>query len=151
SYLIERLGPGGASAGLLESRLDREKDPSTRAGLILALGGFDPDRQPRATREWLLGRLEQLYRDDPDPGGPGAADWLLREWHAADRADRADRELESRRPRGARQWYVNSQGQTLTAVPAPKPFTMGEGAKRHDEQIDHPFAIATKEVTVEQF
>ena len=50
-----------------------------------------------------------------------------------------------------RAWYVNSQGQTMVIVRGPVEFEMGEGASQHPERIGHNFAIATKEVTVEQF
>ena len=62
-------------------------------------------------------------------------------------------------------WYVNGQGQTLVVVPGPVEFWMGsppteEGRERgpegtnefrHWQRIGRSFAIASKEVTVEQF
>ena len=50
-----------------------------------------------------------------------------------------------------RGWYINSQGQTMVIVRGPVEFDMGEGKSQHRERIGHSFAIATKEVTVEQF
>ena len=62
---------------------------------------------------------------------------------------------------GARPWQVNGQGQTLVVVPAGAPFWMGspgdEGGRMatneplHRVRIPRSFAIAAKEVTVEQF
>jgi formylglycine-generating enzyme required for sulfatase activity len=52
---------------------------------------------------------------------------------------------------GRRQWYITSQGQTMVVVANPGDFLMGEGKERHRQQISHSFAIASKEVTVEQF
>jgi formylglycine-generating enzyme required for sulfatase activity len=62
-------------------------------------------------------------------------------------------------------WYVNGQGQTLVVIPGPVEFWMGsppteEGREgivgalpevRHWRRIGRSFAIASKEVTVEQF
>ncbi len=60
-----------------------------------------------------------------------------------------------------RDWYVNGQEQTYTVVRRPKEFTLGSPATEpgripvnepaHRKQIGRSFAIATKEVTVEQF
>ena len=50
-----------------------------------------------------------------------------------------------------RRWYINSQGQTMVIVPGPVEFEMGESKTQHRERIGHSFAIASKEVTVEQF
>jgi hypothetical protein len=63
------------------------------------------------------------------------------------------------------QWYVNGQGQTMVVIPGPVEFMMGSppseagrksGAEgrletQRWEQLDHSYAIASKEVTVEQF
>ena len=39
----------------------------------------------------------------------------------------------------------------MMVVPKPGEFWMGEGDERHRRRIDRSFAIASKEVTVEQF
>ena len=93
----------------------------------------------------------QLYRDDPDPGIHGAAEWLLRQWQASDELKEIDKGLATGKVEGKRQWYVNRQGQTMVVVPKPGEFWMGEGKERHRQQIGRSFAIASKEVTVDQF
>jgi formylglycine-generating enzyme required for sulfatase activity len=59
-----------------------------------------------------------------------------------------------------RDWYVNGEGQTYAVVHDPKEFTLGSPATEsgrfadetaHPKRIGRSFAIATKEVTVEQF
>ena len=50
-----------------------------------------------------------------------------------------------------RRWYINGQGQTMVVVANSGEFWMGEGTERHRVQIGRNFAIASKEVTVEQF
>jgi formylglycine-generating enzyme required for sulfatase activity len=73
----------------------------------------------------------------------------------------ADADLMKLRDRGYRRWYVNSQGQTFAVIEDPVEFRMGS-PPTDTERIaaDEPpnrmviprcFAIATKEVTVEQF
>ena len=88
----------------------------------------------------------QLYRDDPDAGLHGAADWLLRQWGQGDELKEIDREwAEDKRRReekleqirkglaeasGRREpadagfpgayWYVNGQGQTMVVIPEPR-------------------------------
>ena len=82
SYLIERLGKGGADASEIVKRLDAElePDPSVRRALVLALGDF-PDKQlPASQRERLLPKLKRMYEDDTDPGIRAALQWLLGQW-----------------------------------------------------------------------
>jgi formylglycine-generating enzyme required for sulfatase activity len=62
-----------------------------------------------------------------------------------------DKELATGKVQGKRQWYVNGQGQTMVVIVHAGEFWMGEGAKRHPQRIGRSFAVASKEVTVEQF
>ena len=58
------------------------------------------------------------------------------------------------------QWYVNGRGQTMVVIPGPVEFLMGspptevgreEDEPQHKKRIGRSFAIAAREVTVEQF
>ena len=58
------------------------------------------------------------------------------------------------------QWYVNSQGQTMVAIPGPVTFMMGSPLKeagrydnetQHKKQIRRTYVVADKPVTVEQY
>ena len=113
--------------------------------------------------DWTT-KLLDLYRNDPDPGIHGASEWLLRQWRNENQIQVIDKELgklplptlrvdqgEASSKGNIRGWYVNSQGQTMVIVPGPVEFQMGEGKTQHRERIGHSFAIASKEVTVEQF
>jgi len=97
--------------------------------------------------QWLM----PIYRDDPDPGIHGAAEWLIRQWQAADKLKEIGKELATGKVDGQHQWYLNRQGQTMVIVPKPGAFWMGEGQERYQSRIDLDFAIASKEVTVDQF
>jgi serine/threonine protein kinase/formylglycine-generating enzyme required for sulfatase activity len=151
SWLIERLGPGGASPRLLEGRLDQEPDPSVRRALILALGGFGPDRLLPGERDRLTSRLARLYAEDPDPGIHAAAEWLLRRWQRPDELGETTGRLATGRAEAGRDWYVNREKQTLAIVRGPVEVWIGEGKRRQRQRIEHSFAIAAKEVTVEEF
>ena len=154
SFLIERLGPGGVAAKVLTSRLKEEKDVSVKRAILLSLGGFGLDRLSEAERQALIPLLGKLYRADPDAGIHSAAEWLLRKWGITER-------ITSKMPwNNVHRWYVNGQGHTMMMAPAPDTFLMGlrpnelskvEGHERHPVRIGRAFAIASKEVTVEQY
>jgi len=151
SYLIDRAGPAGVDAKVLISRLDREKEVSTRRAILLSLGQYGPDRLSQDLRLNILAQLLHLYRDDPDPGIHGAAEWVLRQWQVVDQLKEIDKGLATGKVEGKRQWFINHQGQTMMVVANAGEFWMGEGKERHRKQIGRSFAIASKEVTVEQF
>jgi formylglycine-generating enzyme required for sulfatase activity len=151
SFLIDRLAPGGVDPKALLSRFDQEPDVSIKRAILLSLGEFGLDRLPPVERQNLFPRLERLYRDDPDGGIHGLAEWLLRQWQADDKRKEIDRELATGKVEGDRQWYVNRQGQTMVVVPKGGVFRIGEGGVRHKRRINRGFAIAAKEVTVAQF
>jgi serine/threonine protein kinase/formylglycine-generating enzyme required for sulfatase activity len=150
SYLIDRLGRGGAAAAELEALLTENGDVSVRRSALLALGEFDEDRLPLPERERLAARLVELYQDDPDPGVHGAADWLLRQWGQSGRLAELGHALAGERTKGSRRWSVNAQGQTMVLVP-PSQFQRGMGEGRTQIRIDHGFAIAAREVTIAEF
>jgi formylglycine-generating enzyme required for sulfatase activity len=151
SYLIDWLGPGGVGAKVLTSRLEEEKEVSARRAVLLSLGEYGLDRLSQDQRLKLLPRLLALYRDDGDPGIHGATAWLLRQWRAADRLTEIDRELATGKVEGDRSWFVNRQNLTMVVVAHADEFWMGEGGKRHRRPVGRSFAIASTDVTVEQF
>ena len=67
-----------------------------------------------------------MYREDPDAGIHGAAEWTLRQWKQQVKLAEADaRTEETRQERSDRRWFVNSQGQTFAMIDGPVEFTMG--------------------------
>jgi formylglycine-generating enzyme required for sulfatase activity len=134
-------------------------ETSMRRALILALGtsaGLSPgDREP------LVGKLLDLYRNDPDAGIHGAAEWTLRKWGQQANLKELDAQLMGRKEWGDRRWFVNGQGQTFSVIEGPVEFHMGSPAaeaERNDTMesylrmvIPRRFAIAAKEVTKEQW
>ena len=133
---------------------------SERRALILALGGYDPDELSPDKREPLVEHLLEMYRNNPDAGIHGAAEWMLRRWKQKEKLAAIDVELKKLKDRGNRRWYVNSEGQTLAVIEGPVEFSMGsphsepdrrDSENLHRKRISRRFAVATKEVTVEQY
>jgi formylglycine-generating enzyme required for sulfatase activity len=151
SYLVERLAPGGAGPGLLERQLDRERTPSVRAALVLALGGFGGDGLAPRERDRLAAKLGGVYADDADPEVHAAAEWLLRRWGRADGLREADERLALLGEAPGRGWYVNRERQTMVIVRGPADSWRGDRNNRTGQRIGHSFAVAAKEVTVEEF
>ena len=84
--------------------------PRVRRALILALGTYGTETFSPGEREPLIAKLLDLYRNDPDAGIHGAAEWALRQWKQDDKLEAADAELSQLKDRGERRWFVNGQG-----------------------------------------
>ncbi len=136
-------------------------ETSMRRALILALGTYGTEGLSSGERELLISKLLDLYRNDPDSGIHGAAEWTLRQWKQDENLRNLDAELSKLKDRGNRRWYVNSQGQTFAVIEGPVEFRMGSPPTEPDRivgnetprrmRIPRRFAIAAKEVTVQQF
>ena len=146
-----------------KSRMDAilfHPETSERRALILALGRYNLDELSPDKPEPLVEHLRKMYRNDPDAGIHGAAEWTLRRWKQEEALKEADAELQKLKDRGERRWYVNSEGQTLAVIEGPIEFSMGSPVSEpdrdswetpHRQPINRRFAIATKEVTKEQY
>jgi formylglycine-generating enzyme required for sulfatase activity/tetratricopeptide (TPR) repeat protein len=136
---------------------------SMRRALILALGTYGTEGLSPGERESLAGKLLELYRTDPDSGIHGAAGWTLRKWGQQDKLKEADAESMKVKDLGGRRWFVNSQGQTFAVIEGPVEFRMGSPPTDTDRvdfnrvetprrmRIPRRYAMAAKEVTIEQF
>lgn len=137
-------------------------DPTTslRRALILALGTYGREGSPDDQRSRLTAKLLDVYRNDPDAGIHGAAEWTLRQWSGQERQRVGQSELSTIKVRDDRRWFVNGEGHTFAVIEGPVDFHMGSPANEsgrdrneHDHEVTIPrrFAIATKEVTTEQY
>jgi formylglycine-generating enzyme required for sulfatase activity len=181
SFIVNRLGPLGADPRILAAELARIDSPAThhpppatqlmdavlfhpatsiRRALILAIGTYGTERLAAGDREPLVGKLVDLFRNDPDAGIHGAAEWTLRQWKQQAKLTSLDAESSKLKNRGNRRWYVNSHGQTFAVIEGPVEFRMGSPPTelyRENDDILHRcliprrFAIAAKELTVEQY
>jgi eukaryotic-like serine/threonine-protein kinase len=181
SFIINWLNPLGADAKLVVAELDRLGSPATRhappatrkmdailfhpetsirRALILALGTYGPEGLSLGDREPLADKLLDLYRNDPDAGIHGAAEWTLGEWGLQGKLKGVDNGLTKVKDRGNRRWFVNGQGQTYAVIEGPVEFGMGSPPSEPDRDADEVphrriiprrFAVAEKEVSVEQY
>ncbi len=86
------------------------RETSQRRALLQALGTFSPQRFPSGERNSLTGKLLDLYRDDPDAGIHGAADWTLRKWGYQDKLNDVDAQLMKVNDWGNRRWLSMVKG-----------------------------------------
>ncbi len=152
------------TAGLPSSPMDAilfHPETSTRRALILALGTYGTDDFSPGERQPLIEKLLKQYENDPDSGIHGAAEWTLRKWGQLAKIADVNARLLKQKYRSGRRWFVNTQGQTFVKVEGPTKFQMGSPASepdrvagnetRHRRVIPRRFAIAAKEVTVEDY
>jgi len=181
SFIVNWLSPLGGDPAILAAELDGidpnasptpaqaqqlmdavlfQPETSMRRALILALGAYSTEGLSSGERELLIGKLLALYRNDPDSGIHGAAEWTLRQWKQQEKLLAADAALMKRKDRGDRRWLVNSQGQTFALIEGPVEFTMGSPQAepgRDSDEVSHRrliprrFAIAAKEVSFSQY
>jgi serine/threonine protein kinase len=146
-YLIDRIQPIGVDPRILIKRLREETDPAVRRAIIVVLAdyrGFGLSGEEKAT---LAQGLLQTFETDPDPGVHSAADLLLRRFGYAQQIDQVSKRLESKKPVGGRQWYIDPEGYTMVVIdPRGKDPALSCGRR-----LDRVFAMANREVTVQQF
>jgi hypothetical protein len=138
---------------------------SIRRALLLTLGEYDPSKLPRQLHDQLLSQLTQAYSTETDPGFHSAIEWLFRKWGQQDQLVVNHPDAQSGNVEDSLSWSVNGQGHTMIKIPGPVMLTMGsprdesgrEGGtekqteRQHERLIKRTWAIASKEVTVEQF
>ena len=160
SYLVHRFGALRADIEVILKRLDEEQETSIRRALLLSLGEFRNDDCPSDRRKLWIDKLLAWYRDDPDPGIHGAAEWLLCRWGQESELSQIDEKLATGGGDERLGWYVTGQGQTMVVIPGPVEFLMGSppdekerhaDERLHRRRIGRSYAIASKETTVEQF
>ncbi len=168
SYIIHWIGPLEGDPKTITQRFDAEPDVTIRRAIVIMLGEFSEMQLSSAQRQHLIEKLLDVYENEPDAGLHGAVEWLLRKWGQGKRLEVVieklksdDEQLQSRKASNKRQWYVNTQKQTFVIVDArEKWFWMGSPESepdrypeesQHRRRIGRRFAIATTEVTKEQF
>jgi hypothetical protein len=141
-HLLHGFGPCRVDPAVLAAELG-SADDAVRAALLLALGDYTPGAIPDPLPASLRDRAAALLRDDPDPGVHSAAEWLLRRWGAEATPVRLSfGEALARKAR----WCTTEEGQTLALIGFPP-----DAARAPGGAALAPFALATTEVTVEQF
>ena len=131
SFIVNWLSPLGADPETLAAELDRidpnakptpaqgqqkmdailfHPETSMRRALILALGTYGTEGLSPGEREPLIGKLLDLYRNDPDAGIHGAAEWTLRKWGQQEKLKELDAQLMKVKDWGDRRWYRQQAG-----------------------------------------
>ena len=104
--------------------------------------------------------MVEVHQNDADGGVHSAAELLLSRWGYADRLKNNEAAFAAGSAGLARRWYVNPAGQTIVLIDGPIEFEMGSRPTDPNGQMDEPvrrvqiprrFAIAAKEVTIDQF
>ena len=165
SYLIHWLSARGADPQLIIDRYPQETDVTAQRALLLCLGEFEESDLPQRQRQLFTELLLNVYRKHPDAGLHAASEWLLKQWGQTKLIAKIDNQTQQTEEQLAaesepqRQWYINSQGQTFVILDA-EAFMMGSPEDEvgrlkmeaiHQRQIGRRFAIATKEITKEQW
>ena len=156
-----RTGEGSSAPTTAMDAVLLDRETSRRRAVMLALGTYDREKISPGERESLTGKLLDLYRNDPDAGIHGAAEWVLRRWGYQAQLEAIDLELSRLKDTGSRRWFVNSQGQTFAMIDGPVEFRMGSPITETERNpgfetqrriaIPRSFAIASNEVTKPQF
>ena len=163
--LIDTLADSGLAPQVLLDGLNRPGlDTAQRQAILLALAEA---RQSASTYQTHAGFLETAatwFLQDPDPGVHSAALLLLRRWKREDLAERRPAEPVPATgvlaTRVERRWENGPNGHTFAILPGPLEFWMGSpksetgragSEERHYRRINRSIAVATMEVTADQF
>jgi formylglycine-generating enzyme required for sulfatase activity len=136
---------------------------------LLALYRDDPDAGLHSAIDWLLrqkwGKAKELIGIDvalaESARGQVVARGLAGAVANGPLGELVGPLLPAPRVAGGKDWFVNGEGQTYAVVRGPVEFAMGSPATepdrvavsepQHQKRIGRTFAVATKEVTVEEF
>ncbi len=189
SYLISRIGRIGVPPDLIFSNLQRqssEGDVTVQRALVQVLGGYADSSTVSAIspltdkeKSQMQPVINQLFVQSPDPGLHSSAEWLLRRWgqqkevqarigqwsqEESQRAKLASiADAFSHRVRGRQipaEWYINSLGHTMIAIPGDVEFVMGSPPEeqgrlnsetQHVKRIPRSFAISSTLTTNLQY
>lgn len=146
SEMIHALYHLKAEPSVLIAHLEAEQDVSAGRALLVTLADF-ADQIPEDVRQTrLLPRLLEMYRNHPDPGIHAAVRLLLERLNQQPAVHQVDSDLEGKGTIGARRWFVD-QGHTMVVIdPVGRDRFLSA-----NRPIDRVFAIADREVSVEQF
>jgi serine/threonine protein kinase/formylglycine-generating enzyme required for sulfatase activity len=137
-----------------------QSNPALRAAVLRALAGMPLSKIPAESRGRLIAHAKGLFRTDPDPAVHSAAEWALRSWGEQTALESLKRELVKPVLDADDRWQITPEGFTMVIFRGPIDVQVGsppdEPNRDSDEaqvrrRIERSFAIASTEVTVEQF
>jgi len=137
-----------------------DPDLSQRRALILALGTYEIGEIPQSDRQPIIETLLAEFRNHPDAGVHGAAEWTLRRWGLDREVERAEVDLQQADGTGKR-WFVTKSGSTMISIHGRVSVSMGSPrdetghtpaeSRPYQNLITRRFALAAKELTRSQF
>jgi eukaryotic-like serine/threonine-protein kinase len=161
--LIRRMGASGINPSILIERLTTpDLDPAERQGLLLGFADTSVTALPAHARKVVADYALRLYEEDPHAAVCSAAELLLRRWGAPPKPY-ADGDAKTAARTGHRDspgLLIGPNGHVFAVLFAPLEFRMGspeyERGRSADEtlhfrRINRTLAVATKELTIEQF
>jgi formylglycine-generating enzyme required for sulfatase activity len=170
SLLVENVAALGIDPAQLVERIKSEADPSVRRALLLSLGSYEKRQLEKVDAAEFSKSLDQ-WSSDADAGLHGAASWLRDRWLAAGLIQKGpdapprkqDAALSDKNESPT--WYGTAERHDMVVFRGPIEFQMGsapndpdreggaldETELRHSVRIPRSFALATREVTHEQF
>jgi len=136
TYAIHALNRNRVRAGqILDFYFDDQTTDEARHALLLALADHVPAAVSEGTLDILSKEAKRAYRQEPHPGVHSASELALRRLDGASWIEETRRSLATTGFEPEKRWYVNSEGHTMLVL----------------ESGDHRFAIASTEVSLEQF
>ena len=162
ALLIDRLAALSPSRQRILARLNEPAiDAGERQALLMIWAETPRGNVTAPMQAEVLKTARDLFLDDPDPGVHSAAELLIHRW-GGDEPVTQNGQRPRLRPTDPDRpsWKVGPNGHTFAIIPGPLVFRMGspqhEDGRFPEEQlhfrrIDRSIAVATKEVTIEQF
>jgi serine/threonine protein kinase/formylglycine-generating enzyme required for sulfatase activity len=161
SLLIDRAYRHGIPVRTLYERLLSETDVTVRRALIRTIGSYEYQTVMQEVGAEILQKWEVLFREDPDSGIHGAVEWAVRRWGLGGEVDLWRQRITAGNPVDDRLWFINPEGQTFAVIRGPVVATVGSPENEinrrelleemHQRLIPRSFAVATTEVTVDQY
>jgi serine/threonine protein kinase/formylglycine-generating enzyme required for sulfatase activity len=162
---LDRLTQGGTNGAVSPATSGQpngylfELETSKRRALILALAEYPREALAADDQAAIVRKLSDVYQNDPDAGIHSGLELLLTRWGEPDRLNSERRRPEDK-PTYPHRWYSDAAGETMVVIDGPAEFRMGSPPSEKDRlEIETPhrriiprrFAIATQEVTIDQF
>ena len=153
---LRKLGIAGRP--LADFLLTQEARPTIRIGVMLALGEHPAEEIFSADDDRLIIRLRDWYRTDQHAGVHSTVQWLLEtQWQRPITEKEQPSPLDVTSHRSG-DWFDDTEAGTMVAL-GPATFWMGTPDARrvfpteirHQRHLEHRFAMATTEVTRQQF
>jgi eukaryotic-like serine/threonine-protein kinase len=158
TYLINHMAESGVGFDSLLQQLALNDAPEIRRLIVLSIGSYSRASLRREQVESAGGLLSELYHEARHGTVRSACKWAL------EQLGEEFRIVQKKRPESvpSSDWFINEAGQEFVVLRGPVQEQVGQSpfewngqapeiAGQHRVLIPYSFAIATTEVTIEQF